>query len=469
MKLWQIGVGLFFLMNPVIGVHDILPDFIGCFLIIMGIRDAAYMIEKLESARRFFMYAAGISIVRFAVSFLNVDRYHTLPLTLAFIFAVVELIVYIPAIRYMFAGFDYAAMRHGGSGILSYGRKMGFYNDEFGVRQYGEVQIDTTGRIAASLSRFIILRAVVSVIPELPALQLSESENVGDVTAFQFSSISTLIRFVCVVIVIIPAIIVFVKYVRFLLRVHKAGDFIPRVYDELEHRFGDLRELHTCSRMKNMSLIAGAAVLLYMGFYDYQINIIPRYVPAAMLIVASVLLAASDKHTLSLFPVIPAVCTAFISVKVFELQKDHYAFYKQQMMDLFNSDAQYIPDRHINTVDEEYMRMAFAESAEAIVLGIGIVIFLGLYIKLCIRHTREFASIPERDREPLKKSLKIRGGFMIGAAGLSTLYFTAYRSILPYFHLSSIVGILVNILSVGMFAAFALQANQYVYGNNYEI
>ncbi len=470
MKLFQIGAGIFFLLNPVVGVYDVLPDFIGCFLIMLGIRDVAYMIEKFGISRRWFMYAAALSLVRFVVSFMNVESQHTLPLTIAFSFAVVEMIVYIPAFKALFAGFDYAAMRHGGSGILSQGKKMGFYNDESGVRQYGEVQDDTTGRIAGALSGFAVLRAVVSVIPELPALQLSESENVGDVTAFQFSSIGNLIRFVCVIVVLVPAIVTFVKVVRFLIRVRKAGDLIPAVYAELNSRFGNLEELHTSSRMKVMSLVAGAAVLLYMGFYDYQINIIPRYISAIVLCAAAVILAvSSDKRALSLLPVIPALGAVPLSLKTHALQRDHYAMYKQQMMDMFDANVEFVPDRHINSIDDEYLRMAVWESAEALVLGIAVVLFLVLYLRLCLKHSSSFVSVSERDRVPLAKSLKIRGAIMIGAAVLSALYFVAYRFILPYFDGASVLGIGVNILSVVMFTAFALQANQYVYGNNYEI
>lgn len=470
MKLFSIGAGLFFLLNPVVGVYDVLPDFIGCFLVILGIRDAAYMIEKFASAARWFRYAALISILRFAVSIMGVERQHTLPLTLAFVFAVVEMIVYIPAFKDLFAGFDYAAMRHGGSGILSLGRRMGIYTDESGVRRYGEIQDDTTGRLATLFSVFTVIRAVLSVVPELPALQLSESENVGEITGFQFSSVGNLIRAAVVVIVLIPAVITFVKYLRFLLRIRKAGDFIPEIYAELGRRFGDLRELHTSTRMKTLSLVIGAAVLLYMGFYDYQMNVIPRYIPAAILCAAAVMLAASaDKKALCLLPVIPAIGAMPLSFMTAKLQRDHYSVYKQQMMDLFDSGEQFVPDRHINEPDAEYMRMALWESAEALVLGATIVLLLVLYLRVTLRHAASFASVPERDRVPLAKSLKIRGGLMIGGAALSAAYFTAYRFILPYFDSASIVGIAVNVVSVALFASFALQANRFAYGNNYEV
>ena len=470
MRLSAIGIGIFFLLNPVLGVSDVLPDFIGCFLIMLGIRDASYMIEKLAFAKRWFGYGAVVSLIRFAVGFTDVESLHTMPLTLAFAFAVAEAIIYIPAIKALFEGFDYAAMRHGGSDVLSIGRKKGIYTDESGNRRYGEIQEDTTGKLSAWLIAFIIIRGALSLLPELPALQLSESENLGDVTGFQFSSIGNLIRFAVVVLVLIPGVIVFVKYVRFLRRIRKSGDFIPALQDELVRRFGNLSEMHTSSRMKLCSLGAGAAVLLYMGFYDYQMNLIPRYVPAAILAVVAVALAVSaDKKLLYLLPVIPAIAVVPLSVKTAALQKDHYGFYKQIMLDMLHSEVSFAPDRDINRIDADYLRMAFFESGEALVLGAGIVLCLVLYARLALKHTREFTAVAERDKAPLEQSLKIRGGLMIGGAALSTVYFTAYRFILPFFDAAPIVGTGVNILAVALFAVFTLQANGYLYGNGYEV
>ncbi|MBQ7827057.1 MAG: hypothetical protein IJ386_02195 [Clostridia bacterium] len=471
MRLSLLGVGLFFLLNPIIGVHDYLPDFMGCFLIMAGIRDAAYMIEQLERSKRWFGYGALISIARTVVSLLGVDKVHTLPLTLAFTMAVLEMIVYIPAFKFLFSGFDYAAMRHGGSGILSMGRHMGIYTDESGVRQYGEIQEDTTGKLTGALSGFIIFRAVMSVVPELPALQLSESENLGDVSAFQFSSIGTLIRTAVSVAVIIYGVAVLVKYLRFLYRVHKSGDFVPGIRAELDSRFGDLCELHLSSRMRILSLLSGAAVLLYMGLYNYQINIIPRAIPALVLIAASVILAVSakGKRLVCLVPVIPAIAVVPLSIKTYMMQKAHYYIYKIQMQQMFDEAVEFVPDRHINEMTEEYLPMAVWESAEALVLGAAMVLFLWLYLRTAISHSMSFKSVPERDREPLKGSLKLRGGLMIAGAALSAVYFTAYRFILPYFDGAAMVGIAVNILSFALYVSFALQANQYVYGNNYEV
>jgi len=465
-KLLYIGIAVPFILSPVLGITDVLPDFIGCFLIMAGIRDAAYMIEKLASARKWFGYAAILSMIRFAVSFMNVESQHTLPLTLAFCFAVVELIVYIPAFRDLFGGFDYAAMRHGGSGVLSLGKKMGYYTDESGNRQYGEIEEDTTGKLAAASQRFILLRAAVSLLPELPALQLTESKKAGVVTGFQFSSISTLIKLVSFIVVLIPAVILLVKYIRFIRRIEKVGDFIPAVNAEIRNRFADLDEMHTCSKMRTFSIVAGIAVVLYMGMYDYQINIIPRYYCAAVLALSAVMLfAVCVKKPWNLIPMAFAAAAVPLSVRTFALQTEHYRIYKIQMLNLFESGNEYFYARDINEMNDEYLRMAIAESLEAIVLGLGLVLLVLLYMRTVVDHARTFVSVKERLRDELVVSLKTKGLLMTVAVSLSAAYFTAYRFILPYFDSAPMVGIGVNVLAAVMLAVFAVEANGYVYGN----
>ena len=57
---------------------------------------------------------------------------------------------------------------------------------------------------------------------------------------------------------------------------------------------------------------------------------------------------------------------------------------------------------------------------------------------------------------------------LIGAV-LTVVMFAAYRWVLPYFDFAPMLSVGLNILATGLYVMFALQANQYVYGNSYEI
>jgi len=468
MKLSLIGAGILFIADPLLGLHDYLPDFIGCLLIIMGISDASYLVEKLNAAKRWFSYGAIVSIIRFLISFTNAEAQHTLPLALALAFGVVECIVYIPAFSYLFQGFDYAAMRYGASDVLAIGRHTGFYYDANGIRQYGDVQTDTTGRLARFCQVFIVIRAVASLFPELPALQLSESEGLGTVGGFEFNSIRGLISLATFVVMIVPGIVLAVKFIGFIRKVSKSSEFSDKLRAGVNATFPHLSEMHTVSQMKMMSLAVGAVLLLYMGFYDYQMNVIPRYVTAGGVIAVSVaLLLVSKFRKWCLLPVIPAVGTIPLSVKTGILQREKYTYFKEIMHQLMSSDEEYIYDLHINTVDEAYIVMARWETFEAIVCGLSLIAMVVVYGLVCIRHANSFEAIPERDRRDIIKSLWIRFGIMIFGAVLTTAYFTAYRHILPYFDLAYFTGMVVNGLAVVLFYVFSSQANKYVYDNIY--
>mgnify|MGYP007112776285 CR=1 FL=1 len=90
MNVFFIGAGFLFLLNPVLGLLDLLPDFIGYTLIILGIRDASYIVEELSLARRRYTYLIWVGIARLLLSLSGVNKINTLPLTLAFSIAVVE-------------------------------------------------------------------------------------------------------------------------------------------------------------------------------------------------------------------------------------------------------------------------------------------------------------------------------------------------------------------------------------------
>ena len=54
-RLGRIAAGIFFLLNPNITVIDLLPDFIGCILIISGLGLLRDISDSLEEARKNFL------------------------------------------------------------------------------------------------------------------------------------------------------------------------------------------------------------------------------------------------------------------------------------------------------------------------------------------------------------------------------------------------------------------------------
>lgn len=452
MNCFWIGAGFVFLLNPILGISDVLPDFIGILLIIFGIRDASYVIERLSVARRRFTYLVWISVARLAISFLGIDSINTLPLTITFSLALIEGMLLVLALGIMFDGIEYGAMLYGGTGIFSQTKMSG-----------GKAR-DTIGRLKVFAIVLFIWREVLSVIPELPALQLSD--YTGDVAAFDFSSVGLLIRVAVSVAFILPAIVFFWVLVRFLRKLSSAKEMQSGIANEIKARFGDVFEPRMCSRMRTVEFFAGAAVLLYMGFYDYQINSIPRFVPALIVIFVSfVLFAASGRNLFALSPVIPAVLTFPVSIITNRLQESYYSHYKTLMLQSYLSDDLYIYDQHINRIKPGYYKLAASEMCEALFCGAAIVLMLIVYHRLAVSHGEAFRSVPNHDRSDIRAMQKRRFTMLMISSALSIAFFAAYRFVLPYFASMPMTCIAINLINFGVYLYYSLMNNQYVYGN----
>lgn len=112
----------FFLFNPNVNVVDILPDCIGCLFILRAIAGVSDLVPHFEEAKRAFRRLFWFTLVRVPATFMvlgtaasNAEIYALSALA----FGVVELVLLFPAIRELFAGFDYIGERFGTPATVS--------------------------------------------------------------------------------------------------------------------------------------------------------------------------------------------------------------------------------------------------------------------------------------------------------------------------------------------------------------
>ena len=94
--------GCVFFFLPNLSFIDILPDFIGCILILKGLTKISDLAPKLFDAKEAFKKVLIIGIAQFAVMFLAFSWLKTdagLILVASFVFAVLDLIFLLPAFR----------------------------------------------------------------------------------------------------------------------------------------------------------------------------------------------------------------------------------------------------------------------------------------------------------------------------------------------------------------------------------
>lgn len=140
-------LGLVFLFNPVIGLVDILPDFIGALCIAAAVTEVAMLDERLENARRLMYYLAAVSGVRTVLMLFTFDMNDNDVLSAVTILAVCELFVLIYFAVSFFGGISYIAQRSESEGVLG-----------------------AVDRIRRLWIVFFCLHSAATVVPELAAL-----------------------------------------------------------------------------------------------------------------------------------------------------------------------------------------------------------------------------------------------------------------------------------------------------------
>ena len=110
MSIGYLLIGFLFLANPVIHILDIFPDCIGYFFIIKGLTKTAFFVDRIAESRRIFWKLALIDIIKvFAIGFWPFVSDSGL-LLMTFVFSLLELLYFIPAITNLFEGMQFAAL-----------------------------------------------------------------------------------------------------------------------------------------------------------------------------------------------------------------------------------------------------------------------------------------------------------------------------------------------------------------------
>ncbi len=92
------AIGLVFLLNPVVWLWDVMPDFIGAFLILFGMRKIVLLNEDTENLWRRMWRVALISTAKIALSFLIGGSEGGVKLIVSLVFTALEIIFLLPAI-----------------------------------------------------------------------------------------------------------------------------------------------------------------------------------------------------------------------------------------------------------------------------------------------------------------------------------------------------------------------------------
>ena len=160
----RIAVALIFLFNPPINIIDILPDFIGYFLLLTALEDAQEVFPRFDEAYQGFKKMLWISLSKIPALFLmrevlklSIDE-RSIIAVFALAFAILEFIFALSAFRAFFDALTHLGEREGLLPVLKAGR--------------GSRGLD--GVISLTLI-FLLVKGLCSFLPEMSLISVFES------------------------------------------------------------------------------------------------------------------------------------------------------------------------------------------------------------------------------------------------------------------------------------------------------
>ena len=315
----NLGLGLvclsfLFLFNPVLAVIDILPDFIGYLLLCIGISQLADMNYHFEEALRYFKRMIVVSVIQtFSIfllfGFVTGQERPTAFLLFSFTFAVVEVIFLVHAYNQFFEGFLYMGSRMEATAVfnseaylkrqeqrqmrkekrLERGNERRRWKNRPPLRSKPQrAPTGATTRMANFTILFVVLKAVLTVLPEFSALT---EQSVDDSSRFVFLyDFIQLYRIIAVAIVLPVGLAWLIKMIRYVKAIIKDRPFIQALTDKYVAEVEPKTYIFIQRAIKLAFVILSIGMVFSIDFYVENNSILPDFLCPIILIAALLLL-----------------------------------------------------------------------------------------------------------------------------------------------------------------------------------
>ena len=334
MKKTKLGLGwlipgVVMLSNPVIAFYDILPDAIGYLLLCVALFRLADLNSSIADAIKRFRMLIWINIGGLLMQYyiynvlakepkLNPQEIPTMVLLCAFVMAVPQIYFAVPAYRDLFKGFWELAERHEGKAVFHYGKR----------------NTNLCERMRKASGIFVVLSAILSVLPEMSVLTTFEYEM--EKLPFDWYGFVWLFRVSAAMILTVLFLVWITRFIRFVLLFSRDREMM----DSIEERYA--RDILPQTDMLSMRrlrfgivfLIIGAALTVNMCI-EQQI-LIPNLLCAIFTCIGVLIFGEDLKQTKFLF----MTCGALGAISIAELWFNSY-YTKQYSYELsgWNPDA----------------------------------------------------------------------------------------------------------------------------------
>ena len=256
-----IFAGLCFFFNPYFAAVDILPDCIGALLVALGLLPLARLYAPMREAQRAFLILALADFVKnlllvFVFGMSVMGEQEVLILIVAFLSATVGTLFAVQALRALFDGLYTVAAREECAAL------------------YGAAGTDrsVTERMGRFAVLFVILREVISLLPEFAALLNTTYVDSEFIRLYDY--IGTM-RILVMIPVLVLGVIYLVKLIRYFCLTAREREFRVSLAMHYEQFMAAHPGIRIKARHAAAFLLMGVGCLLLCDFYlDFQ-NIIP--------------------------------------------------------------------------------------------------------------------------------------------------------------------------------------------------
>lgn len=363
--LWCLFIGALFFLNPTYHIIDVLPDTIGYFLFFIGLAKLAAINDEAMEARKGFLWLFILTAAKLCLCLIVPYSTDMVILLCAFVFAIAETILFVPAALRMFKALEFLDMRLGctAAGGLKNRKKT--------------VSVESIRNLTVAAW---IVRALCTVLPLLPSLATSGNtvmdSSEEDMAGFAFILISLAVGIIYLA-VALPWIIRFDRYIKGITDDKDCCLKIDSMYNEWAVK----NEVRIVSGRMNcvMLLLIAAAVLMFNMYVD-GVNIFPTGIGALLVLAAFVLLKSHGK-AVCISGGISCVLWAVMSVVGEYLQMD----YKQ------NNYRPGSAAHMIGKAPEMYLKMEICGYIEAALAAVSMLLMLLIFTRALDAHAKKYA------------------------------------------------------------------------------
>lgn len=306
-------LAIIFIAVPDISSIDLLPDAIGFFFLYEALSVPSEFSSKLSETRSIFFKLMLLSAADLLVSYLISTDDASMVLLCAFCFGIAEAVMMYIAFDGLIDGMVYLGTLFPAVGVYMPERKRSLERYSAKIekklrkfaareREKGIVILESDiiakrdelvakrsdkllGRFVKHTHRFIILRAVLNILPEFTAL--SSYEYAGNVNSYNVNIADFRGLFVTLAVFVSAIIAVFwaVAAISYINGIKRDKPFISAMYaaynSDVRTNFGFLQYKHC----KTALVVLGVGVFFSLDFIIDHINVLPDFISAAVLVI----------------------------------------------------------------------------------------------------------------------------------------------------------------------------------------